>query len=459
MAFQSKSRNRRFQAILSVTAAILGIASAPAVDRVGSTPPANDSEPQKTNIDEHVRTRVLELLARELQSRYAIADTGKHLARALRAKQRAHAYRTLRTGPDFARAVTEDMFGIAHDRHLRLDFTWRPFALPAPGAPPSKEVLDQMRRENGAIARLEILDGNVGYMRVNGVPLLEAARDAMAASFAFLHHTDALIIDCRENHGGDPNTVALYVSYLSEGAPFIVNTFHWREGDRIEEFRSTDLGELSYGSGKPVFVLTSSATFSGDLQVSKRAVIVGETTGGGANPGAPVALGDHFVAFLPDGQGINPITGTSWEGVGVRPDIPVESRDALMRAHAAAIGHLRASASDTDRQLMLDAVSMKLQSIEEADTGRAVRLAVTELEGDYVPERVNGTTVTVKQKDGQLLRHIQGLPDRVLINIKGNRYRPEGLPDGFAVVFRRSDARVELLLEEPAGVSVIRVRR
>jgi retinol-binding protein 3 len=133
-----------------------------------------------------------------------------------------------------------------------------------------------MRKLNGAIPKVEILDGNVGYTRVNGVPPVETARSAVAAAFAFLHNTDALIIDNRGNGGGDPNTVAVYVTYLSEGKPYIVNTFHWRAGDRVEEFKTTDLGELAYGAHKPVFVLASPATFSGgeeltyDLQVLKR---------------------------------------------------------------------------------------------------------------------------------------------------------------------------------------------
>jgi hypothetical protein len=117
-----------------------------------------------------------------------------------------------------------------------------------------------MRKLNGMIPELEILDGNVGYIRVNGVPPIAAARDAVAAAFAFVHGTDALIIDDRGNHGGDPNTVALYMSYLSAGPACVVNTFHWRSG-LTEQFRTMDLGELGYGAPKPVFVLTSPETF------------------------------------------------------------------------------------------------------------------------------------------------------------------------------------------------------
>ena len=44
---------------------------------------------------------------------------------------------------------------------------------------------------------------------------------------------------------------------------------------------------------------------------------MGETTGGGANPGRVVRLTEHFGAFIPNGRAINPITKTNWEGVGV----------------------------------------------------------------------------------------------------------------------------------------------
>lgn len=101
---------------------------------------------------------------------------------------------------------------------------------------------------------------------------------------------------------------------------------------------------------QPVFVLTSAATFSGgeelayDLQVLKRATIVGETTAGAANPGGPIPLGDRFVVFLPTGQGVNPVSGTGWEGVGVKPDIAADATVAVSKAHVLAVERLRATA-------------------------------------------------------------------------------------------------------------------
>ena len=76
-----------------------------------------------------------------------------------------------------------------------------------------------------------------------------------------------------------------------------------------------------------------------------------------------------------------------------------------------------------------------------------------------MPEVGAGTTVTILERDGRLIRHVDGLPDRALVYLNGNRYKPEGLPDGFAVSFRVNQSKAELLLEQPSGPSVIRVRQ
>ena len=68
-----------------------------------------------------------------------------------------------------------------------------------------------------------------------------------------------------------------------------------------------------------------------------------------------------------------------------------------------------------------------------------------------MPEVGTGTTVTILEKDGRLIRHVDGLPDRAPIHLNVNRYRPEGLADGFAMSFRTNHSKAELLLEEPSG--------
>ncbi len=69
----------------------------------------------------------------------------------------------------------------------------------------------------------------------------------------------------------------------------------------------------------PLYILTSKHTFSAAedftyaMQVNKRAIIVGETTGGGAHPTGPVDVGQGFVMDIPFARSINHITQTDWE--------------------------------------------------------------------------------------------------------------------------------------------------
>jgi hypothetical protein len=84
-----------------------------------------------------------------------------------------------------------------------------------------------------------------------------------------------------------------------------------------------------------VYVLTSKDTFSGGedfaytAQSFKRGTVVGEVTGGGANPTGPVELGHGVIATIPFGRSENPLTKTNWEGRGVQPDVAVAASGAL----------------------------------------------------------------------------------------------------------------------------------
>ncbi len=85
-------------------------------------------------------------------------------------------------------------------------------------------------------------------------------------------------------------------------------------------------------------MLTSSRTFSAgeefayNLKALKRATVVGETTGGGAYPTEFVRVSDHWGIGLPTARAINPVTGTNWEGTGVKPDVEVPAAGALEKA-------------------------------------------------------------------------------------------------------------------------------
>jgi hypothetical protein len=279
---------------------------------------------------------VITALSQHLADDYAFADLGAQLAQAIRDRQAQGAYASNARASAFARELTRDLQAVSQDLHLAVFF--RPDA-PSPALPRAAGDADAPALRpgpprDGAIHRIEVMPGNIGYLELYGVPPLELARGAVDAAFAYLRDTQALILDCRRNGGGDPRTVAYYLSYLTEGAPFVVNTFHARDGS-VQEFATTDLGQLGYGERKPLFVLTSAHTFSGgeglayDLQALRRALVVGEVTAGGANPARPVPLGEGFVARVPFAHPVNPFTNGNWEGKGVQPDIAVPAERAL----------------------------------------------------------------------------------------------------------------------------------
>jgi C-terminal processing protease CtpA/Prc len=95
-----------------------------------------------------------------------------------------------------------------------------------------------------------------------------------------------------------------------------------------------------------VYVLTSRETISAaegfayDLQSAKHAIVVGETTAGAAHPTFEYRVGAHFTLDVPTARVVNLVTGTDWEGTGVKPDVVVPAEHALKKAHLLALQKL-----------------------------------------------------------------------------------------------------------------------
>jgi C-terminal processing protease CtpA/Prc len=232
-----------------------------------------------------------------------------------------------------------------------------------PGGQPSaeerRELAELGRKVNYGLERAERRAGNVGYLEIRSFNFDAAMVDSvLAAAMNFLANTDALILDVRRNGGGDPEMVAAVCSYLLPPKR-LVNKFYWRPLDRWDEFRTRAVTGRHYGTTRPVYVLTSEKTFSGaeefayDIQTQHRGEVVGDTTGGGAHPGGIRRVTEQFGVWVPSGRAVNPVTGTNWEGVGVRPDVPVAAEDALRTAHLRALDRLLTGERNPERRRLL----------------------------------------------------------------------------------------------------------
>jgi retinol-binding protein 3 len=302
--------------------------------------------PQPDAIDAAERTKTIETLLERLGARYVFPEKAALMQASLRKRLDGKEYDGITSGPALAQKLTEDLAAVAHDKHLRVDY-FGGGPPPEPGKGPPPKDRGGIPREGGGVGFVERLAGNVGYIDLRGFLPPEASGSAIADAFNVVASTDALIIDLRRNGGGHPLGVALVCSYLFGPERIHLNDLYWREGNRTEEFWTQQEVPGKRYERKPVYVLTSRTTFSAaeefayDVQVLKRATIVGEITGGGAHPGGGVPIGPHFGAWIPTGRAINPITKTNWEGNGVQPDVKVDAAQALKTARLAALRRLR----------------------------------------------------------------------------------------------------------------------
>jgi C-terminal processing protease CtpA/Prc len=204
-------------------------------------------------------------------------------------------------------------------------------------------------------------DAGIGYLQLNGFfrPYLSAEK--YAAAMDRLAGSSALIIDLRKNSGGSPDSVALLASYFFDQPTHLSDIVAPRSGARQAMWTRKDIDGRPYGSSRPVYILTSHATFSAAedfayaMQTRKRAVVVGEVTRGGAHPQAPFRLHAHFIAHIPVRESVSPLTHSNWEGVGVQPDIPVPAGHARNVATAAILKRHVAMETDPERRARLQA--------------------------------------------------------------------------------------------------------
>ncbi len=319
------------------------------------------------------RSEVVRALGANMRNRYVFKELGRTIAAALAGKLERGEYDALTTHEAFQTALTNDLRTLGRDSHLRVRFEPRFRPAPPPGAAPPEE-LAQMRAamaERGfGIEGVQRLPGNVGYLNLRGFFPTEFAAPSITAAMTLLGGTAALIVDLRGNGGGDPQAVAFLLSHLfAEGDERHLNDIYNRlDGSTRSYWTVSSVGQRYTN---PVYVLTGPKTFSGgeefayDVKTQKRGTLVGEVTGGGANPGEYVALARHFIAFVPTGRSINPVTKTNWEHVGVAPDIAVPAAEALLVAYVKALKALAAATTDEDDRKDLTEMAA---SAERGDT-------------------------------------------------------------------------------------------
>ena len=322
------------------------------------------------------RNRVIDRALALLEEHYVFPDVAAKMAVAVRESQKRGAYDALSDPLAFRARLESDLRGVSRDKHLDVIYNATPMPEPsaADGDPAQQRerFAAMLKRRNHCFERVERLPGNIGYIDLRCFGPAEIIAETAAAAFTFVGHSDALIVDLRENTGGDPTGVALVTSYVF-ATPTRLNDLYFRRANRTEQFWTQASVPGRRLPGADVYVLTSSRTFSAgeefayNLKNLKRARIIGEVTGGGAHPVSPHRIDDHFTIGVPFARAINPITGTNWEGVGVTPDEVVPASGALAVAQLQALQKLKAKdASGANQRELDEAIARARMDLERA---------------------------------------------------------------------------------------------
>jgi retinol-binding protein 3 len=316
--------------------------------------PALNAAQKKAIVDE---------IAQILNKRYIFPETAKKVEDALRTKLSGGGFDKASDARLFAQAVSRTILDVSKDRHMGFSFAPEQAADMRRMRGRSEEEARKVRerqlleaqRDNFGFRKVEQLPGNIGYLDFRVFASPDRAGQTAIAALNFLAYCDAIIVDMRQNGGGDPAQIQLICSYFFR-EPAHLNDLYYRETNTTENYWT-----LPYVPGpKPVdadlYILTSSRSFSGaeeftyNMKNLKRATIIGETTGGGAHPTDADIVQQDYVLRVPVARAINPVSKTNWEGTGVAPDTACPAAEAFDKAYALAVEKLAAKAADPARK-------------------------------------------------------------------------------------------------------------
>ena len=294
------------------------------------------------------RSEVIDTIINRLHTQYIFPAVAEEIALMLHQRQSRGEYDVLGEGKQFAETLTAHIREVSKDPHLIVFYE-----LQEPQEPQetvfSAEERDMGVMFNYGFEKVERLAGNIGYLCIHTFFSPAVAFQAAITSMDFITHTNALIIDLRTASGGDLSMVKFFASYFFLPDPIHLNDIYWRSSNNIQQYWTLPYVPGHRYENKPVYILTSRATssvaeaFAYALQSEKRATIIGEITAGEANPLECFRLAAHFGSWIPVGRITNPVTGTSWEGIGVQPDVEVTGENALKAAYILALKYVLGS--------------------------------------------------------------------------------------------------------------------
>ena len=288
-------------------------------------------------LNQKILKDIIDTLTFKLEHNYVLPDKGTEMSAFINKKYKGGLYNKITNPGILADILTKDILSVHNDEHFFIEYNPNlslELSLPRDSVYWAKQLkLD--RSKNHGFKKIEVLNGNIGYIDISYFAYLNPESEKVAdASFQALSNCKAIIIDLRYGMGGQPEMVACIAKhFIKERKHMFELTLRNREKNYNlycePDPNYTGLYET------PLYILTSYKTFSAAemltyfLKTEKRVTIVGEQTRGGAHNAPKSFLYKDFIIALPHGKAYSRTTKTNWEGVGISPDIKTTADKAL----------------------------------------------------------------------------------------------------------------------------------
>lgn len=284
---------------------------------------------------------IVDSLVNALKQNYVFKEKAEEISKVLINNLKKEKYNSITEPNRLASQLLNDINKIHYDGHFKIQFLphLKNVTNLIQNAHEKKIVNDTelqfLKENNFMLKKLEVLPGNIGYFRFDEfTKYTEEAIPFLNAAFKFLSNTKALIIDLRNNGGGNSSTVNQFQNYFFDKKILVTNTVSRTSKQIIPTFIDTTKTNNLYLK-MPLYILNSTFTASGaemfsyNLQSLERAKIIGDKTRGIVHLTNTFYLGNGFVINIPFAYSINPYTNIDIEGIGITPDFEINSENAL----------------------------------------------------------------------------------------------------------------------------------